>query len=88
MRWGDVGPDLAAHRPERLDEQGHGGDAVGIEVTIDGHRLAELDGLSDAGAGLGHAAHEQRVVQEGAGVEKSRDRSGVTLITVVEQAGQ
>jgi hypothetical protein len=86
---GDVGADVAAHGADRLNEQGHRGDPVGVEVAVDGHGLAPLDGLGDAGAGLGHALHGQGVVEAAAvvGLEEGPHGVGVALLPLVEQVG-
>ena len=59
----DVGRHLATQRFQRLGEQRGAGDAVRVKIAVDRDLFAALDGGPDAGDGLRHPAHEERIVQ-------------------------
>ncbi len=85
----DIGPDLAAHRLDRLHQQRDCRDSIGIEIAVDHDRLALGDRRRNtAGRGI-HTAHQERIVQATlvVGREKRRDVARVVQTALVEQRG-
>ena len=86
-----VGNIVAAGQPqlgEKLVQYGRGGDAVGVVVAVNGHRLAPAHRLAQAGGGLLQVRQaEGRVEALQAGVEKGLDLLHSVQAPVHQEAG-
>jgi hypothetical protein len=70
---------------EGLDEDGAGGDAVDVEVAVDGDFLAVFDGFAEAVDGGADLGEEEGVVVDGGGVEVGGGLFGGADVAVVEE---
>ena len=80
---GDVGEAGEAQFPQELVQHGGGGDAVGVVVAVDGHRLPLAHRLAQAGGGDFQVRQPEGGIQAlQGGVQKGQDvvRGGQTAV--------
>jgi hypothetical protein len=59
---GNVGCNVGAELAKGVANQASGGNAVGVEIAVDGNRLCFIDGADDALSGSAHIVHGQWIM--------------------------
>lgn len=81
----DVGFGLGAKRLQGLNKKGRGGDAVSVEVAVDGDSLPGAQGAADSRDSLIHPLEDKRVGTVRIGLEERAYFAGIRDTAIVQR---